>query len=282
MRREAFTEEPLAKQCIGLNLPSAILAKASLDLRDNSQSALFQFPALTNPSIMANKQAACYSCRRSKVRCKRELGASICEKCHHSGIECVIPGGFHIGRQKGVKNKRTGLEKAIRQVEEALKKSKNSRNSNDPTTEQLQQLLVDAQQATKSSAGVPASLAHHASTASMETTTELPPNDDHLALDDAENPLQLLARASDLRLASPPRENAFTTSSSTFHGSDNEPLSDIQRFFLPMKAHIDQGPNYDPIDLGLVTAEEAEMLMSLYVSAFFRVEVRHKFADQQP
>jgi hypothetical protein len=51
---------------------------------------------------MASKQAACLNCRKSKIKCKRNTGASICEKCETGGTECIIP-SFHIGRQKGVK-----------------------------------------------------------------------------------------------------------------------------------------------------------------------------------
>lgn len=91
-----------------------------------------------------------------------------------------------------------------------------------------------------------------------------PSTDEHLALDDAENPLQLLARASDLRLTSPHSGDigASTPSSRTF-ASDRGDKSDVHRFFLPVKANLDQGPDLDPIDLGLVTMEEAEMLISL-------------------
>lgn len=51
---------------------------------------------------MNNKQAACLNCRKSKIKCRRDEGASVCERCEHVGVECVIP-EFHIGRQKGVK-----------------------------------------------------------------------------------------------------------------------------------------------------------------------------------
>ncbi|KAF2641776.1 hypothetical protein P280DRAFT_284433 [Massarina eburnea CBS 473.64] len=213
---------------------------------------------------MASKQAACYNCRRSKIKCKRELGAAVCEKCLQSGMDCIIPGGFHIGRQKGVKNKRTGLEKAIHQVEEALRKSKADPIANDPTTEQLQQLLREAHAMTTPPLGDPTPLSRHVSIASTDVTAEPPLENEHLALDDAENPLQLLARASDLRLASPPSPDNPFTPSSTIHGSDNDSISDIHRFFLPMKATLDHGPNYDPIDLGLVTVEEADVLMVFF------------------
>ncbi|KAF2737230.1 hypothetical protein EJ04DRAFT_594204 [Polyplosphaeria fusca] len=218
-----------------------------------------------------NKQAACLSCRRSKIRCKREQGASVCEKCQQSNTECTIP-SFHVGRQKGVKNKRTGLEKAIYQIEEAIKKSKADTLTNTGTLEQLQGLL----QVARSGADLPESTG----TGSINSNSFLQErdlitgqsSDDQLALDDAENPLQLLARASDLRITSPQSSGALknyadpttSTPSSRNIYSDQEDWSDIRHFFRPMKATWDQGPNLDPIKIGLVTLEEAETLMSYF------------------
>src|SRR4051812_6643161 len=48
------------------------------------------------------KQAACLSCRRSKIRCNRAAGETRCEKCKQSDAECIVP-SHHLGRQKGVK-----------------------------------------------------------------------------------------------------------------------------------------------------------------------------------
>ena len=87
-----------------------------------------------------------------------------------------------------------------------------------------------------------------------------PSSDDQLALEGVENPLQLLARASDLRIASP-HNNSTATPGSQIHGSEQSAFLDVQRFFLPMKASLDQGPGLDPIDVGLVTMEEAETLL---------------------
>lgn len=87
--------------------------------------------------------------------------------------------------------------------------------------------------------------------------------DGQQALDDAENPLQLLARASDLRLTSPQSSDFPFTPSASHVGSDMDQQSDVKRFFLPIKASLDHGPSYDPIDLGLVTEEEADLLLSL-------------------
>lgn len=88
-------------------------------------------------------------------------------------------------------------------------------------------------------------------------------SDDQFTLQDAENPLQLLARASDLRL-SMSDNHACTPTTGKISSSSNDPL-DLHRFFLPIKAKPDLGPDLDPIVLGLVSLEEAGMLLSLYV-----------------
>jgi hypothetical protein len=95
-------------------------------------------------------------------------------------------------------------------------------------------------------------------------------SDEHLALDDAENPLQLLARATDLRISSPSYSeqlNASTPSSQNLAGERGQG-SNVNQFFQPIKADLDGGGDHstrdtDPIELGLVTMEEAEMLMLL-------------------
>lgn len=93
--------------------------------------------------------------------------------------------------------------------------------------------------------------------------------DESLALDDAENPLQLLARASDLQLppagvhrlpktppvlAVPPAQPVESAASDPFAAKS---------FFVPARAHLDIGPDLDPVDLGLVTFDEAESLFTL-------------------
>lgn len=92
--------------------------------------------------------------------------------------------------------------------------------------------------------------------------------DESLALDDAENPLQLLARASDLQL-SPGVRLAPKSPQPEFVVPSIQPessalgSSDAQSFFVPARAHLDIGPELDPVDLGLVTFDEAESLFSL-------------------
>lgn len=212
----------------------------------------------------APKQAACLNCRKSKIRCSRPPDGNICRRCEHLGAHCKIP-EFHIGRQRGVKNKRTGLEKAIFQIQEAIKKSdvESKTSQNQGAIEELRNLLDKAQ------ATIPACKINPAGTSPPQDHLS---GDEQLALDDAENPLQLLARASDLRLATPQTfESASHLNCSTpsVPGPESERVdkSDISRFFLPMKASYDTGPEHDtdsdPIELGLVTLEEAATLSTL-------------------
>jgi hypothetical protein len=206
----------------------------------------------------SNKQAACLSCRKSKIKCKREPGAPTCEKCEIAGAECVIP-SFHVGRQKGVKNKRTGLDKAIFQIEEAIRKSDSDAFSDESTLEQLQHLLDEARGANNDSRDT--SLARRGATVSEQDTVCGQSSDEKLALDDAENPLQLLARASDLRLTSPQSADANVSTPSAHFSIELDDPSGVHRFFLPMRANYDVGPDLDPIDIGLLAVEEAAMLL---------------------
>lgn len=92
--------------------------------------------------------------------------------------------------------------------------------------------------------------------------------DESLALDDAENPLQLLARASDLQLSPKEVRRARSPRVSFAAPAPLEaaaPDSDAKSFFVPAKANLDVGPEFDPVDLGLVTLAESESLFSLLV-----------------
>ena len=160
-------------------------------------------------------------------------------------------------------SKRTGLDKAIYQIEEAIRKSKSDTFVSEGTLEQLQHLLDEAR----------GTIPEAAETGSSTTTSHPYPSerdgagqssDDQLALDDAENPLQLLARASDLRILSPPNiDPRISTPPGGDVGSVRDLSSDIHRFFQPLRAKLDVGPDLDPIDIGLLNMEEAEMLLTL-------------------
>jgi hypothetical protein len=159
-------------------------------------------------------------------------------------------------------SKRSGLEKAIYQVEEAIKKRKSDAVTSQTTLQHLQKLLSEAQGDEGPSRDVetsPASEIHPQTVAKDVVGTS---SDDQLAVEDVENPLQLLARASDLRIATPQSYDQSTASpEGRFNGSEQSAFLDVHRFFLPMKASLDQGDGLDPIDVGLVTKDEAEMLL---------------------
>lgn len=103
--------------------------------------------------------------------------------------------------------------------------------------------------------------------------------EDNLALDDAENPLQLLARASDLQLSpagvhnvqkSPLQMPQATRMSVSAESQQLDGLG-TKSFFVPVRASRDVGPDIDPVDMGLVTLYEAESLFTLY--AYFEPEL---------
>lgn len=219
------------------------------------------------------KQAACLTCRRSKIRCKRQENDRICEKCKQVKVECIIPTDHHVGRQKGVKNKRRGLEKALHQIEQAIKRPRNDAAGSDAAKNviaNLQELLSKAQcpQILSEAADVSGDteLAHNPRCSHEHSAEE------NLALVDAENPLELLARASDMQLSptgisqNAGKQPLPLPPSAVFVQGDRQQLDDpeLKSFFVPVKASLDVGPELDPINLGLVTLDETESLFSYF------------------
>ncbi|KAF7712368.1 Fungal Zn(2)-Cys(6) binuclear cluster domain-containing protein [Penicillium ucsense] len=231
-----------------------------------------QSPDSISPAQQSNvKQPACLNCRRSKIRCNRPTGHSRCEKCRQSNVDCVVP-SHHLGRQKGVKNKRKGLEKAIHQIEQAIKRPKVDPSSSDEAQKAisgLQELLSQVQNQLKG--GFENSATGDSSREGVELSPRETVADESLALDDAENPLQLLARASDLQFSPTEIRQPLKPAVSVSHQSLGPPLDihDIghmsaKSFFVPVQAKLDVGPSLDPIDLGLVTFDEADSLFSFF------------------
>ncbi|KAH8881673.1 hypothetical protein GQ53DRAFT_667295 [Thozetella sp. PMI_491] len=239
----------------------------------------------------SRKAAACLVCRRSKIRCERgpDRASDRCQRCTQLGAQCIRP-AFHVGRRKGVKNKRTGLEKALYQIEEAVRRSGSSRGDAAKAVSNIKALLgPGAEDALKKDAspdhprqGVDAGGMPDASSDDSSGSDQ---EDDHrtqstvvaqgrvpeesLAIDDAENPLQLLARASDLHVS--PASGAGQPASPdsiirrTPHPHDSESsLLEAENFFRFGQFNLDAGPELDPIELGLVTDEEADSLFSFF------------------
>lgn len=171
-------------------------------------------------------------------------------------------------------SKRDGLEKAVYQIEKAIKRSKTN-SEVDQSTARLENLLSEAQSVLPQQE--PNTIDHvsrtEETTAPLKQTQKGPETpydqeDDNFAVDDAENPLQLLARASDISGAPNMMSLPRTGSSSIprHPGLNRDP--DLQEFFGVFKPSLDV--EEDPVDLGLVTEDEA---FTLY--AFFSSNLAH-------
>ena len=164
-------------------------------------------------------------------------------------------------------SKRKGVDKALHQIEQAIKRPKlDDSNASQKIISDLQDLLNKAQGQSLPSERDDSS---EALGQSHDFSPKATNTDDNLALDDAENPLQLLARASDLQLSpggvQDTQRSPLPLQVSTFPAESREPDGlGAKSFFVPVRASRDIGPDLDPIDVGLVTLDEAESLFTLY------------------
>lgn len=273
---------------------------SKLDSSPNGNGVLHDPTADDNRT---SKVAACLNCRRSKVKCERGGDTDRCRRCLQTGSDCVRP-TFNVGRRKGVKNKRKGLEKALYQVEEALKKASGGAQNVDAGKAilELKTLLQASQDGRLQGIGAANGskrariassngdlqdsssdedddeeqhhqLVHRRSSQPRRESTASNLHaavEERLAVDDAENPLQLLARASNLHLSpkssshdQSPRVAVSLHPPSTFDEQDEE-YADVQTFFAFSSSNLDVGKDYDPVDLGLVSEEEAETLFTFF------------------
>ncbi|KAL2268452.1 hypothetical protein VTJ83DRAFT_3298 [Remersonia thermophila] len=252
----------------------------------------------------SRRAAACLVCRRSKIKCEkgRSPDDDRCHRCLQLGVECIRP-DFHVGRRKGVKNKRTGLEKALHQVEQALRRSASGVEASKVVSElrtligpgphgSLQVLGREksitvatgtavpprARRASRQSdVMLPDASSDGESSSSEQDGMSIPqgstPSQGHmgeesLAVDDAENPLQLLARASDLHVSPKPGVDHMAAEAAAHarsrQGRPGDRISEVERFFKLSQFNLDIGPDLDPISLGLLTPEEAETLFGFF------------------
>ncbi|OMP81727.1 hypothetical protein BK809_0002721, partial [Diplodia seriata] len=170
-----------------------------------------------------------------------------------------------------VDSKRTGLAKAIFQVEQAVSQLQSGRS--DPKTNEaalhLEHLLnavrhlpqADRNDASLDDYAQSAGLPNEPSEGYSPSNTSSPESPAPAAavadypLNDAENPLQLLAHASDLsrlRLNAGPYQEVDQSSET------------VLAFFSPLRPKLDASPSMDPIELGLVTQTEADELFQYF------------------
>lgn len=175
-------------------------------------------------------------------------------------------------------SKHTGIEKAVHQIEQAIKR--NGRSSDEPQDRAELRRLLDrsrdllnsdpasrrardsqegpSPQHTIASQDTPPSFVGSSSRdGGRAHSTE----DEKLNLDDAENPLQLLARTSELLSTIDPHVTGSAEGRSAARlGPHRE--NDLQRFFGGFNPRLDVGDELDPIELGLMTLAEAEALFT--------------------
>jgi len=193
-------------------------------------------------------------------------------------------------------SKRTGLEKALHQVEQAVRRSGSSvpgieaskvvselkallgtktngtpaamdqtmrsNHANQPSTIDI--MLPDAD----SDAGESSASDQDAMSIPQDSTPSQSHNaEESLAIDDAENPLQLLARASDLHVSpkpgGDPSAREATPHQRARHNKQADKISEVEKFFKLSQFSLDIGPDLDPVELGLMSMEEAESLFTL-------------------
>jgi hypothetical protein len=155
-------------------------------------------------------------------------------------------------------SKRDGLEKAVYRIEQAIKKHKtNGSHSVNDQMHQLQGLLSSAQQLLpeNQSDGQDEFQRDDSSSSPQQNLTGNEGGDDGFAVQDAENPLQLLARASDLSGLA----NAVSLPITRMMNKGDKAL---RSFFGPFRPSLDNEADIDPIEMGLVTIEETSALFS--------------------
>lgn len=189
-------------------------------------------------------------------------------------------------------SKRIGLEKAVHYIEKVIKTSKTTGEQTEDgrTALHLQNLLREAQSLLPNAATsgdlnpalqglqgqAPPSISenihptlrqdHLSPYSSSPGMSAQGGTDDNLPLDDAENPLQLLARASDLTEPSYQLPTAPNVHSQVYIPSMPAREDTLRMFFGPFRPHLDVGEDIDPVDMGFVTLEEVDILFTLYGS----------------
>lgn len=177
-------------------------------------------------------------------------------------------------------SKRRGLDKALHQLEQALHDVKTSgdRPDNEDTALRLQQLLGEAgavlNRANSRSNSIPSpsvTLVAPPVGAFTSQSTHVQHQDspaDRVIVEDTENPLQLLAHATEQCLPLPQlssgRPSSTLTSSTEAQRQGGRADDLLGRFFGPPRVNLDIGPSLDPISLGFVTAIEAEDLVNYF------------------
>ncbi|KAF7543098.1 hypothetical protein G7Z17_g11016 [Cylindrodendrum hubeiense] len=196
---------------------------------------------------------------------------------------------MRLATEPGAMPPRTGLDKALFQIDQAVKRARSSPQQHPDDNRVLAHLhgLLSGADADEASAARDAYASGSLGTDDNDDASSNDDDDDDeqdpvamtdfiqrteesLAIDDAENPLQLLARASYIQPSPESRHGSspglpLIAIASPAQGSGDE----ISAFFAPARVHLDIGDDVDPVSLGLVSDEEAESLFTLLYTAEF-------------
>ena len=144
-------------------------------------------------------QAACVRCRQGKIKCIRPSNADACKRCARDGTACVVP-ELRMGRQKGARNKHHGLARSYHQVSGAIAQlQKGTLDAESAQTLRDLKALLQATELPAASTPTAQRLSVAAEKVSISPSRSSS-EDSYVesALEDVENPLELLAQASRL------------------------------------------------------------------------------------
>ncbi|GAT28438.1 hypothetical protein RIB2604_02600780 [Aspergillus luchuensis] len=232
--------------------------------------------------------AACEVCRQLKMRCIRPDLSEPCDRCRRNNRRCNIPPPRPLGRRPGAVGRYIGFEKSYRKMQVQLKKAPVSADEvqrvlNTTGQEELLQVIL-------------AKLQHGSDGKMPVPTTDGALRSYHDGLptpkEPVSNPLALLADASSAAQPLTPSLDSLCTtrggrellqrsvyaslglqlSRHTLEEGFNAiydstlPIQSQSNYFRPPDADPprDVGPDLDPIELGLLSLEDAHSLFSVY------------------
>jgi hypothetical protein len=155
-------------------------------------------------------------------------------------------------------SKRDGLEKAVYRIEQAIKKHKtNGARADEDQIHHLKGLLETAQNLVPEHQNEERGefQRDESSSSSQKNPAMNEGGDDSFSVHDAENPLQLLARASDLTTQT--NTNILPVMRTATQSDQG-----LRNFFGPFRPSLDNEADTDPIEMGLVTLEETSALFT--------------------
>ncbi|RAL16777.1 fungal specific transcription factor domain-containing protein [Aspergillus homomorphus CBS 101889] len=201
------------------------------------------------------------------MRCTRKESStnSPCDRCVRNQRACVIPPARPLGRKPGAVGRFSGIEKAYRQIQAELRKGPGSTSLPKATISPVPQPSVSTSHEALSQHSLqPVSnpLALLADASEPLHTSESQPSKE---LTEPGRGRDLLSRPGYVSLGLHLSRETLETGLDTLFASTSKTGRNVDYFKQPSPtAFRDVGPDLDPVDLGLVTMEEAHALFPIY------------------